>query len=1191
MSRHNKTFAPRANRSETQTIDNIEEQEKYVPISSQDAKISLAKTEVTQITYAPFQNRAFNKVERGSSVIKFLNNGLHVLALNKALNELGYKAPENETFFGDKTKIALMNFQNDHGIQKSGIFDKKTLLKMDGALGASKKQEKKDQLSISERAKMLYEAFEHRNLWIFGATDEDKVFKALDKLSYEDRQELITYYNKTYKPKRKAGLVEDLYEELENNKDLYKAIKLLYANFEEPQQEPQPASQPELEQTPKGQLIEEVVIFAKRPYPWIKSKTKYTLEGEPIEFECVYQYETPIMYATGSKPKIPEVVRKVLIQKDDTVYSLLDRPDFVENIKTFRQDGTVISEFSINTEESGIYTFVFIIENTVTNEFSAYTKKHQVKTLEEAASDNLKKNKIQNYSDFRQQIAFIDFNLSKGAVKEQKSNPDFFIKTESSTKNPEEVGTVYSDYIPHLYYSIKGKPIPKDHHYFWFAEINTPKEMADGVSTLLGVEYARNAVVHGYQRGTYFGKDGWNMNSSQTTAAFLGSFTGVFTIHCLELDKNNHLAGQQASYQQVILPKEDYKALQNIREYKRNIDKSFNTILPNTALALNAIVVNEKTTETLSLNLFLGKSKTNSKNYVLTDLTPGVLHRRTYEGNNIKDLFKEFDSKNTYPDGILAYEIPVNTFGYPSMKGNFTTDGESTWESLSTKAGWASLGLAVAGLAASFTPAAPIAPFLFIAAGATGAVSGTASIIDKVQQGTVTKQTLALDVIMIASSFLGMAGSLSSMVKASSILKISATGMRYIIITDFALNGTAGIMITSDGLESIQAIHDNKNLTTAEKIDATVKILAQLTLTAGLLVLSSKNLKGAAIEGEQPPKKKNKTSTQSKKPYNPEQHSEFIDTPHNLTDGISPKLTGFKQQLEIAPLKHHLTEEQLINFNKALESADPKVLNEINNQDKLINFVKSYKDNPKTFVESIKNYESFFGEYGWYTYWKTLPDFEKSSKTIDWLKYENKLLPTGEATHNDLTTINVFTVEGGVVNVPSRFNTSFWGEYNTQIYKDLKTALEKLRKVEERNMNGKTVFSGRMMSLDDFELNLKNGKGKEIAFERGMVSSSLDDKIAEAFIKQSAKNVKAGEQVGIIRKIRTVEGVYVDDLSDWGVNLGPIRHSNQPDIMIQQEVVMNEGYFLQTTNPKLLKRIDNVDYYEIEFKELAKPLK
>ncbi|PWN64203.1 peptidoglycan-binding domain-containing protein [Chryseobacterium viscerum] len=138
MSRLKKTFAPRAGRSETQTDDNKEDEKKYEQITDQDSKISLAKTEVTQITYLPFRNRAFNKIEKGSSRIQFSNSGLHVLALNKALNALGHKVPENEAFFGDTTKIALINFQKQNGITGSGIFDKETLLKMNEVLEASK---------------------------------------------------------------------------------------------------------------------------------------------------------------------------------------------------------------------------------------------------------------------------------------------------------------------------------------------------------------------------------------------------------------------------------------------------------------------------------------------------------------------------------------------------------------------------------------------------------------------------------------------------------------------------------------------------------------------------------------------------------------------------------------------------------------------------------------------------------------------------------------------------------------------------------------------------------------------------------------------------------------------------------------------------------------------------------------------
>ncbi|UKB81155.1 peptidoglycan-binding domain-containing protein [Chryseobacterium sp. MEBOG07] len=138
MSRHKKTFAPRASRSEAQTTNSKEDEKKHEQITDQDSKVSLAKTEVTQITHLPFRNRAFNKIEKGSSRIQFSNSGLHVLALNKALNALGHKVPENEASFGDTTKIALINFQKQNGIKGSGIFDRETLLKMNEVLEASK---------------------------------------------------------------------------------------------------------------------------------------------------------------------------------------------------------------------------------------------------------------------------------------------------------------------------------------------------------------------------------------------------------------------------------------------------------------------------------------------------------------------------------------------------------------------------------------------------------------------------------------------------------------------------------------------------------------------------------------------------------------------------------------------------------------------------------------------------------------------------------------------------------------------------------------------------------------------------------------------------------------------------------------------------------------------------------------------
>ncbi|WP_294304346.1 peptidoglycan-binding domain-containing protein [uncultured Chryseobacterium sp.] len=159
MSRHHKTFAPRAKRFEAENFHE-EEEKKYEPITNQDARISLTNTEVTQITYAPFKNRAFNKIERGLSRMQFSENGLHVSALHQALNQLGYKAPESGSLFWNKTRTELMRFQSDHGIKASGMLDSGTLLKMDEVLGKSgdREDDKKTETTSQKKQTTLLPA-------------------------------------------------------------------------------------------------------------------------------------------------------------------------------------------------------------------------------------------------------------------------------------------------------------------------------------------------------------------------------------------------------------------------------------------------------------------------------------------------------------------------------------------------------------------------------------------------------------------------------------------------------------------------------------------------------------------------------------------------------------------------------------------------------------------------------------------------------------------------------------------------------------------------------------------------------------------------------------------------------------------------------------------------------------------------
>lgn len=168
MSRHHKTFAPRTSWFEAQTLDNEETEKKYEEISSQDATISLAKNEVTQLKHDLFNNRAFNKIEKNQSVLQFANKGLHVQTLNKALNEIGYKTKKNETLFWNETKSQLMNFQRDHGVKASGILDAKTLLKMDEVL--VKWGDSKDENSYNNEEISLQEKRERKENQIIPAS-------------------------------------------------------------------------------------------------------------------------------------------------------------------------------------------------------------------------------------------------------------------------------------------------------------------------------------------------------------------------------------------------------------------------------------------------------------------------------------------------------------------------------------------------------------------------------------------------------------------------------------------------------------------------------------------------------------------------------------------------------------------------------------------------------------------------------------------------------------------------------------------------------------------------------------------------------------------------------------------------------------------------------------------------------------
>jgi hypothetical protein len=119
--------------------------------------------------------------------------------------------------------------------------------------------------------------------------------------------------------------------------------------------------------------------------------------------------------------------------------------------------------------------------------------------------------------------------------------------------------------------------------------------------------------------------------------------------------------------------------------------------------------------------------------------------------------------------------------------------------------------------------------------------------------------------------------------------------------------------------------------------------------------------------------------------------------------------------------------------------------------------------------------------------------------------------------------------------------------------------------------------------------------GSEVVINKGFVSSTLDEKVAEHFAQKTAEELAKKnkvEPIKVIRRIETKTGVYVDDLSDYGRNLGATRHAkSKPIEQIQEEVLMEEGYFKQVGEPIEFKGPDGDTWYYIDFIELEKPLK
>lgn len=231
-------------------------------------------------------------------------------------------------------------------------------------------------------------------------------------------------------------------------------------------------------------------------------------------------------------------------------------------------------------------------------------------------------------------------------------------------------------------------------------------------------------------------------------------------------------------------------------------------------------------------------------------------------------------------------------------------------------------------------------------------------------------------------------------------------------------------------------------------------------------------------------------------------------------------------------------------------------------------------------------------------YLATHADMQLSIQTIAELKAGNLLqLPTGSANDLELAVVHRYTLRGNILNDPMRngsevvIGTVTFSTYQSELYHSLLTAMDKLRQTN-RHVTG-TVIRGRTYSLADYNA-LFNSGNVNVPL-KAFVSCTHDINVAIGFLETTGSNI-VGPKIKVILKIKSKNGVYIDDLSDWGVNLVNDRHPNNP---VQQEVFLMEGYFKQTAEPKKIlnpdgthkKDSDGTQWFEVELEELGTPLR
>ena len=105
-------------------------------ITDEDVMSEL-KDDAIKVAYSPFKNRAFEKILNGESILQFGDYGLAVERLRSAFLSLDVSINRDSLIFDTELYNAVIRFQEDHGLQLTGVVDRAFIALLDDKIETS----------------------------------------------------------------------------------------------------------------------------------------------------------------------------------------------------------------------------------------------------------------------------------------------------------------------------------------------------------------------------------------------------------------------------------------------------------------------------------------------------------------------------------------------------------------------------------------------------------------------------------------------------------------------------------------------------------------------------------------------------------------------------------------------------------------------------------------------------------------------------------------------------------------------------------------------------------------------------------------------------------------------------------------------------------------------------------------------